>query len=269
MSDRPSRWQAAGLIVAGALFFAVSLIVTAPARWVGELLARTTQGQWQLRDTSGSVWQGSGTLNVGATGAAPFATRLSWNVAPWWLLAGKLRADLSSPERADLHARIALGYHSMQLRDADVTVPATLLAALFPAFSLVSPTGTLRLNTSELTLDSRGMNGELQLRWLGAGGRLAGVGELGDYLLVANGEAGAVRLRGETLRGDVRLDLNGQWQLAGNGMLNLDGSVTASGPREAVLTPLLTMLNARREGERQVFQYSAPLPRPAWLGGRT
>lgn len=257
------RWQAASLVLAGLIFFAASLIATAPARWMGELLARATHGQWQLRDTAGSAWRGTGTL---AAGAAPFATRLSWEIRPWWLLAGRIRIELSSPERSDLHAGIAVGYHSLQLNDTDVAVPATLIAALFPAASLVAPTGTLRLSASTLRLDRHGLTGELQLRWLEAGGRLAGIGELGDYLLVASGEAGAVVLRGETLRGDVRLDLHGQWQLTGNGMLNLDGSVAASGPREAALTPLLNMLNAHREGERQVFRYSAPLPRPAWLG---
>lgn len=269
MSDRSSRWQVASLILAGLGFFVVSLIATVPARWLGELLSRTTLGQWQLRDTAGSIWQGSGTLTVGAASATPFATRLSWNVQPWWLLAGRIRAELSSPDRSDLHAGIAVGYHALQLTDTDMSVPATLIAALVPAAGLVSPTGTLHLSTPDLTINNHGLTGELQLRWLGAGGRLAGIGELGDYLLVASGESGAVVLRGETLRGDVRIDLHGQWLLTGAGTLTLDGSVTTSGPHEAALTPLLTLLNAHREGERQVFRYSAPLPRPTWLGERS
>jgi len=269
VSDRSSRWQTIGLVLAGLALFAGSLVITAPARWVGVLLSRSTQGQWQLRDTAGSVWRGSGTLSMNAVGAEAFATRLTWSIQPWWLLAGKIRAELSSPDPGDLHVGVAVGYHSLQLSDAEAKLPATLITALAPTASLFAPTGTLHFSTHDLTLNSQGLAGELQLRWLGAGGRLAGVGELGDYLLVATGQPDGVALRGETLRGEVRLDLHGQWQLTGDGTLTLDGSVAASGPRETALAPLLTMLNARREGDRQVFRYSSPLARPAWVGGKS
>jgi hypothetical protein len=269
MSARARPWQSAAWTLTGLGLFIGFLVATLPAHWLGELMARATQGQWRLQATSGTVWNGSGTLSIRAGGPDAFVTRLNWRLQPWWLVTGKLRAELQSQDAGDLHAELALGYRSLRIQNAAAELPASLAAVIYAPAALFSPTGTLRFSTNDFAIDSSGMSGEAQLRWLGAGGRLGGAAEIGDYLLVVTGQPGGTAFRVDTLRGDIRVDLQGRWQAMGDGAFTLTGAVTASGPREATLAPALAMLNARREGDRQVFQYNARLPWPTWLGGKS
>jgi hypothetical protein len=257
-----------GLVLAGLLFYTLFLVTTLPAHWLGELLARGTNGALRLQNTHGSLWQGSGLLTVHSGGGGRFSTPLHWEIHPLWLLTGRLRADVQTEGEHRLRARVAIGYRQLQLDAVEAELSAALIPALYPPAALIAPTGSLQLKAEQLSLDRRGLAGEARLTWLGAGGRLGGIGEVGDFLLVVNGQDGVATLRAETLRGELQLDAHGRWQPAGDGTLQLEGTLAAGSARAATLAPMLAMLNARPDGDRHSFRYNTRIPLPAMLGGQ-
>lgn len=267
MSRAASRWRGPALVVAGLSLYIVFLLTTLPAHWLGEALGHATHGVARLQNTHGSLWRGSGTLLVHGGGRAPLSAPLHWEIFPLWLLTGKLIVDVESRPDPQLRARLRIGYRHWQLRDLEGEMAAAALSTLYPPAALISPTGNLRVSASEIGLDADGVSGEARITWLGAGGRLGGLGEVGDYLLVINGEDGAAVLRVETLRGALQIAARGRWQPLGDGQLQLDGTLAASGDRAASLAPVLALLNARPEGGQHAFRFSVPAPLPRLFGG--
>ena len=143
-----------------------------------------------------------------------------------------------------LNATLRIGYHHVSISDVDATIPVSVLSAFIPAIDLVAPSGRLQITAQQATLTPAGLDGGMQLTWLGAGARMGGLNEVGDYRLVVNGRGPTAELRIETLRGDVAVTAQGEWQAQGEGLVRLTGNVTP-GNREQTLRPLLTMLNAQ------------------------
>jgi hypothetical protein len=266
MTASQIRWRWWQLAVTGVLLYVLFLAITLPAYWLSDLVIRASRGMLRLEATQGSVWDGSGNLVVRHSGPAALTSRIHWNFQPLALFTGRLQVELQARGDLAVKGQVALGYHTLHLGNIEAELPATLIQAFYTPAALLSPTGTLRASAAELELGRSGLAGEGKLTWLGAGGKFGGIGEIGDYQLVVSGQNGPANLRLETLRGDLRLDARGSWQLNTDGLLQLDGTLTA-GPREAMLAPLLTMLNARKEGDRHAFQISTRLAPPAFLGG--
>ncbi|MBQ9578538.1 MAG: type II secretion system protein N, partial [Ottowia sp.] len=81
-SAAPWRWAVAGALV-GAL---LTLLLAAPARWLGALLAHASEGAVQLLETDGSVWNGSARLLLtggeGSRDRLALPGRIHWQLAP-------------------------------------------------------------------------------------------------------------------------------------------------------------------------------------------
>ncbi len=242
-----------GIALLGLVLYLIFLIVTVPAYWLGEGLLRLTAGRLQLQHATGSLWHGTGVLQAGAHGVT-----IEWNVQPAMLLMGKLRIRLHSRNDSSIQSTLTIGYRLLGLHDTEAELPAAVVATLYPPAAFIAPTGKLRFSSAETEIGSQGMTGEARLSWVGAGGKLGGVGEVGDYQLTATGENGVARLRLETLRGDINITGSGQWQAAGDGSIQLDGTLVP-GPREAMMAPLLPLLNAQRNGDQYTFSYTGRL----------
>lgn len=253
------------LAAAGIALYLVLLIATLPAGWAGALLTRVSQGQLRLQDPQGSLWQGSGTIAIQRAGAQ-LQNRVHWNLQPLWLLTGQLRAAVKSEGDIALQAIVSFGYHRLRVQDLNGEFAASHAQAFYAPAMLLSPTGQIKVNASEFDLGKAGFNGEARLTWSSAGSKLGGAGEIGDYLLVASGQNGAAALRIETLRGDIRIDARGNWQANADGSLTLEGTLIP-GNREAMLGPLMSALNARKDGDRYPIHLNTRLPLPAILGG--
>lgn len=263
-ATRPRRHRIVYLLSA-LLFYVVFLIATIPANWMGAVLARLSGGAAGLQRTSGSFWHGSGELALRTGTPQSLRVRVSWSIQPYWLLAGKLQAQLESSGDIDARATARLGYRSIDVRDCRGGFPLSTASAFYFPLTLAAPTGRIQFASEHLALESGGVHGALELKWLNAGSRMAGLTDLGDYRLMLTGQGTAVAILADTQRGEVQLNGKGEWQLQGNGALNLDGTL-AAGSREAALTPLLTLLNARRTGS--VYEFSVhtriPSPLPRW-----
>jgi hypothetical protein len=250
--NMPTR-RGLGIALLGLVLYLIFLIVTVPAYWLGEGLLRLTAGRILLQHATGSLWHGTGVLQAGAHGVT-----IEWNVQPAMLLMGKIRIGLRSRSDSSVRSTLTVGYRQIGLHDTEAELPAAIVAAFYPPAAFIAPTGKLRFSTSETEIGSQGMTGEARLSWVGAGGKLGGVGEVGDYQLTATGENGVARLRLETLRGDIKITGNGQWQAAGDGSVKLDGTLVP-GSRDAMMAPLLPLLNARRNGDQYTFSYTGRL----------
>jgi len=208
-------------------------------------VSRASHNAVRIQQPEGTLWGGSGNLVVQSIGQERMQTRIAWSIQPLWLFTGKLQVRLSTRDTGSpLNATLRIGYRHLSISDVDAAVPVSVLSAFNPAVDLVAPSGRLQITAQQATLTPAGLDGGLQLTWLGAGARMGGLSEVGDYRLVVNGRGPTAELRIETLRGDVGLTAQGEWQTQGEGLLRLTGSVTP-GNREQNLRPLMTMLNIR------------------------
>ena len=240
-----NRWRVLAYLGAALCAYALFLLITLPAYWADWLIGRASHNAARVQLTAGTLWNGTGTLVLQSAGQERMRSRIAWSIQPLWLFTGKLQAKLESREAGSpLNATIRIGYQHFSVSDVDAAMPLSVLSVFVPAAELVGPSGRLQLTTPQATLTPAGLEGGLQLTWLGAGVRIGGLSEIGDYRLVVNGRGPTAELRVETLRGDVEVTAQGEWQAQGQGQLRLAGSI-APGGREQSLRPLLAMLNAQ------------------------
>jgi len=259
-----SRWRPITYLLSALLLYAVFLIVTVPASWMGTLLARLTGGAADLQRTTGSFWHGNGELALHTGAPQSLQAHVSWSIQPYWLLAGKVQARFESSGDIDARATARLGYHSIDVRNCRGGFPLSTASAFYFPLTLAALTGSIQFTSEQLTIEPGGIHGALEVKWLNAGSRMAGMTDLGDYRLVLTGQGAAIGLVADTQRGEVQLNGKGGWQLQDGGF-NVDGTL-APGSREGALTPLLTLLNARRTGNVYEFgiQTRIPSPLPRW-----
>lgn len=252
------RWLV--YLAAGLLCIFLFLIATLPAYWVDWMLNRAAPDRVRIQEPTGTVWNGAGNLIVRSLGQELMQTRVTWSVQPLWLLTGKLQLRVSGRDNAaPLQATVRVGYRYLSIHAVDATVPASVAAVFHPAVTLVAPTGRLHIASEQATLTPAGLDGTMQLTWLGAGAGMSGLSELGDYRLAVNGRGADAELRVETLRGDVGMTAQGTWQTQGEGLVQLTGNVVP-GSREQALRPLLTMLNVQNNNGQYNWTLNNRLP---------
>ena len=77
-SQRGWSWAVVGAVMGGL----TALLIHLPAQWLAQALFKATQGQVQLQEAKGSVWQGSGKLVLtggeGSRDALALPGRIHW-----------------------------------------------------------------------------------------------------------------------------------------------------------------------------------------------
>jgi hypothetical protein len=254
------RGRGLALLGAGLGAYVLFALITLPAYWADWLLNRASQSAVRIQQPEGTLWSGAGNLVLQSAGQERLQTRIAWELQPLWLFTGKLQARLNSPDsNTPLNATIRIGYRHLTILDVDATLPMSVFSAFNPAIDLVAPSGRLQISAQQATLTPAGLEGGLQLTWLDAGARMGGLNEIGDYRLVVTGRGPTAELRIETLRGDVAVAAQGEWQTQGEGLVRLSGSVSP-GNREQSLGPLLAMLNAQNNNGQYSWTLTRRLP---------
>lgn len=239
------RWHGLAYLGAGLCCYVLFLLITLPAYWVDWLVSRASHNAVRVQQSEGTLWGGTGNLVIQGAGPERIQARVAWELQTWRLLAGRLQARLRSLNNSPaLNVTVQAGYRHLSIHDVEVTLPASMVGAFNPAVGLVAPSGSLQITAQQATLTPDGLEGGVQLTWLGAGTRIGGLSDVGDYRLVVNGRGTTAELRIETLRGDVGVTAQGEWQVQGEGPVRLAGNITP-GSREQTLRPLLAMLNAQ------------------------
>lgn len=246
-------WALPGFL-AGAL---PALLVFAPAHWLAQGIERASQGQLQLLQARGTVWDGSAQLLL--TGGSASRDRaalpglIDWQLRPaWGGLHAQLRASCCTAE--PLQARVHIGWSGLRLRLADGQSqwPAAPLAGLGTPWNTLQPQGQLLLQTQALEmLWAAGrvqLSGQARVDARAMSSRLSTLRPMGSYRLVLQGgEAPTLTL--STIDGALHLSGSGQWV---GQRLRFAGEASASPEREAALSNLLNIIG-RRSGARSII----------------
>ena len=260
-AQKAARWAWIGAI-AGLL---TALLVFAPARWLGSLLAQLSGGKVQLVNARGTVWNGHGDLLLsggeGSRGQTALPQGLRWRIGPGWSQGPVLRTTLSSPCCTERPVTIAL---KPGLGSALVHVDA--FSSRWPAAMLVglgTPWNTLRLD-GQLLLQSPGFTvawnngrprlmGDLVVEAHDLATRVSTLRPLGSYRIdlraLADRDEATVSL--STIKGGLLLQGQGQWV---GGRLRFRGDARAAPGHELALGNLLSIIG-RRDGQRSLLTF--------------
>jgi general secretion pathway protein N len=244
--------------VGGALAgLVLAVVFFAPARWLAASVSRATDGQVQVVDTRGSVWNGSGQLlltgGAGSTDAAALPGRLSWALRPRWNGAAvQLRADCCTTAPIAVRARWRWAGMELDVADGVSEWPAGITAGLGTPWNTLQVDGDLRVSTQGLSVEWNegrpAIAGRAELVALRVASRLSTLRPMGSYRITLQGGTPAT-LRLETLEGSLQLSGSGQWV---GSRLRFRGEATAAPDREAALANLLNIIG-RRSGARSLI----------------
>lgn len=251
----PWAWALAGALV-GLL---LALVLGAPARWLSGAVQQATQGQLQLQDAQGTLWDGSARLVLtgghGSPDAATLPGRLTWQWRPDWSgLSINLYADCCMQQAWRLSLQPRWDGAQLTLADSQSQWPAQWLTGLGTPWNTLQLEGALGLSTQNLVITSSNghllMAGALQLDALHMASRLSTLKPLGSYRVsITGGDTAALQL--QTLAGS-RLQLNGTGQWVG-ARLRFDGTASATQEHLDALSNLLNIIG-RRDGPRAILK---------------
>jgi len=254
----PWGWAAMGVL----LGLLVSLLVFAPARWLGAAVSQASGGQLQLLDARGSLWTGSARLSLtggaGSTDSATLPGRLDWQLRPMTEagvpgLALQLQADCCLPQPWVWRVTPRWGGLQLAFSDYQSNWPAQLLGGLGTPWNTIQPQGQLQFSTQGLVLNWAAgrlqVAGQAQVDALDMASRLSTLKPMGSYRVTLAGGA-TPELRLATLAGALQLSGQGQW--VGN-RLRFDGEASSTPESQAALSNLLNIIG-RRSGARSIIK---------------
>lgn len=255
------RWAVAGAV----LGLLLGLLVFAPAVWLANWVARTTDGRVLLSDARGTIWSGSAVpiLTGGADSrdASALAGRLEWTLVPTGL-GLELRARQACCLNGTVIVRLRPG-----LKRVGATVvppsggwlgqwPTAWLGGLGTPWNTMQLGGAIRLVTPGFAVENvEGrwrLDGRADIELLNVSSRVTTLETLGSYRMTLAGgasEGTPTRLTLSTQEGPLQLTGSGTWGLGG---VRFRGEATAGAGDEAALSNLLNIIG-RRSGAKSVI----------------
>jgi general secretion pathway protein N len=258
MMDVRRHWPR--YVLLAVLFYLVFLLATLPAAWFAKLATTLSRGVVVIGESRGTVWNGTGEVVVVPRRTAHSLGRINWQIRPLWLLAGRLKLDVTTKgDAVDTTARLNLGFTGVRVENLDASFPASLVGHFHAAAGFTQPTGRVRVTSSTFEVQRGALIGEATLAWDGAGSQFFKLERVGDYRLDLKGHGTTADLVLATVRGDLQLAGQGQWRADNGGVLRLQGSALAAG-RQAELEPLLRLIGSQAVNGRREFSLNLPLP---------
>jgi len=263
LTNHAIRWSVGGALLGGLL----GLGMFAPATWLAQALASSSNGHLLITDARGSVWRGSGVLvltgGVGSRDASALPGRVRWVVGIKGL--GLLiKAQQDCCINGELQALLKPGFSrsELSLAGADdwlLRWPAAWLAGLGTPWNTLQLGGSLRISARDFRLESvqgrwrqTEKSGQMDLALNQLSSRVSTVEPLGSYRLSISTDpasAGVSLLKLSTLDGALLLNGQGSWSA---GKTRFSGEAAAAPGFEAALNNLLNIIG-RRQGERSVI----------------
>jgi general secretion pathway protein N len=233
-----------GALVVGLGAYILALIATAPATWVDAGLQRASHGRLRLADAQGTLWSGSGQIEIRDIGGrAGFTRGLAWRAAPESLLRGHLVCEVAL-EQATRRFPVTISLSRIELANADISLPAAALGLGVPELALLELSGEVLIQIPHLSIERSGTRGNATLQWRAAGSALSSVSPLGDYELRLEREGPAVRAVLHTLQGPLQLDGKGSWTHGGRRAFLATARVSPQ--HQLQLAPLLRLIAVER-----------------------
>jgi len=264
LNQRGWSWAVAGAVIGGL----IALLIHLPAQWLAQVLFKATQGQVQLQEVQGSVWQGSGKLVLtggeGSRDALALPGRINWQTGMSLDAANRPQFNfnlnalccMAQAARLSLQATERLQAWQLQVDDHQSQWPAHLLSGLGAPWNTLQPEGTLRLETQQLRV-----NLQTQPSWLQGGitltaenmsSKLSTLKPMGTYQINLGGASATNPLPSLSLTtqsGSLLLSGQGQWQ---GSRLQFRGEASAVPEHAAALSNLLNIIG-RRQGARSLL----------------
>jgi general secretion pathway protein N len=207
------RWS---LLAIGLGAYAVVLVATAPATLVDAGLQRASHGRMRLAEAQGTLWSGSGQIEIRDTGGRTgVAKSFAWRVVPESLLRGHLVCEVELDQSARRFP-VTISLSRIELANADISLPATVLGLGVPKLAPLGLTGEVLIHVASLSIARDAMQGNATLQWRAAGSTLAPISPLGDYEIRLDGEGMTVHAFLRTIEGPLQLDGKGSWTQGGN-----------------------------------------------------
>jgi len=235
------RWSAPAF---GLAVYAAALVALAPASLVDGRLERASGGRLRLVEAQGSLWAGSGWIEVReAGGGAGIAKRLAWRLLPESVLRGRLVVGIQL-DGSDKAFPVAVSLSRIEIADAGVDLPAAALGLGMPKLAPFRLTGEVRVDIPRMSLERGRADGDATLRWRAAGSALTPIAPLGDYEVHFKAVGAAVHAELRTLSGPLQLEGKGSWA-NGNSPSFLATARVAPQHREQ-LSPLFRLIAIER-----------------------
>lgn len=236
------RWHLAAI---GLAAYALGVIATAPATLIDTGLQRISHGKLRLVEAQGTLWSGSGQIEIRDSGGRTGVARsFAWRMLPESLLRGHLVCEVRM-EQATKPFPVTISLSRIELANADISLPATALGLGVPRLAPLGLTGELLLHVASLSIERKQMQGKVTLQWRDAGSVFTSVSPLGDYELSLDAEGASNHIVLRTLQGPLQLDGKGSLAVGGNP----DFLVIARVPpqHQQQLGPLLRLIAVERE----------------------
>ncbi len=232
------------LLATGLGVYALALIATAPATLIDASLQRATEGRLRLAEAQGTLWSGTGLLEIRDTdGRSGVARHLVWRVAPASLLRGHLVYVVGLGQSTP-HFPVTISLSRIELANADITLPAMVLGLAMPKLEPLGLTGDVRIHVASLSIAHDRVAGNASLQWRAAGSALTPVFPLGDYELRLEGAGSGLNATLQTLQGPLQLDGKGSWQNGGIPAFTATARVPPQHQQQ--LAPLLRLIAVER-----------------------
>ncbi len=250
-NTRPLRYAilawAAGLSV-----YAICLVALAPATLIDAGLQHAGGGRLRLAQAAGSLWSGTGQLEIrDAAGLRSVGRSLTWRARPASLLRGKLGFEVTLSQ-AGTPFSVELSTSGVEVTRADFVLPAALLGMAAPRLAVIGPTGELRVRIEHLLLSRTSVSGKGVIEWLDAGSTLTPVSPLGNYELRVSGSGGQVDATLHTLDGPLHLEGAGS---GGSGPPAFVATARVDAPYQLQLAPFLRLIAVERKDGAFEFQF--------------
>jgi general secretion pathway protein N len=236
--------------VLGVAAYLVFLVATFPAAWFGYALERSSGGAVVLGDSRGTVWKGRSVLAVRSGDGYRGVADIEWRCNPLSIFSGRLAVTLSGDASSgSLKGNLSLGLRSVRLEKVEASLPAASFDPV-PGIAFVKPEGRLRVVADSLEIGPASVRGAATLEWTEAG--MGGIARVGDYRLQINGSGETASLRLQTLRGDLKLNGDGQWSAAQPRQVQMRGEAQIA-PGRKDLEPLLLIVAGPGTGTSRQF----------------
>jgi len=243
--------------ILGAVAYFVFLVANLPASWFGYALERSSGGAVALGDPRGTVWKGRGTLAVRSRDEYRGVADIEWRCNLLAVFTGRLSMALSGMALgANLRGNLSLGLRSVRLQNVEASVPVALIGPAVPIAAIAKPEGRLRVVADSLEIGPASVRGAATVEWAEAG--LSGVARVGDYRLQITGSGESATVRLSTLRGDLRVNGNGEWRAAQPRVVQMRGVAEIS-PGRTDLEPLLQLVAGQGSGTSRPFGWEMTL----------
>lgn len=238
-----AKAPAAALIWALCAFLA-ALSIMLPATLLDAMLDAHSAGRLRIAEARGTVWSGSGRLELRARDlAAAAGLELRWR----WRPAAGSPASFAlgiGPASGAASAKLDLTIAGIEVTNLAFVAPAAALSLLVPALHPLQLAGELRVASPKLLVAGGTVSGSGTVSWANAGSALTPVWPLGSFIadVVASGNGARVALR--TISGPLRLDGTAAWATETPVTWNFNATVPAD--HRSRLDPLLKLIGEAR-----------------------